>query len=247
MNSLINQFLQLPIDLTQKDYITATNSDNIWKNNFQIYSSEESRVKLSNNRYINANWIYNHYIATQYPYESTQTDFWNMIYETKASVIINLHNINYISSKISEHPTLTIYIINSKNIQNIQINTIIINDHICHHIFYGNWSDGGIPSFDEFNDILKITRLYQTNNPIVVHCKAGIGRTGTFITIHKALELLQLNIEPDIIEIIKDLRKCRAFMVQNANQLSFIADYIQRVTDDILIMKLNIAAIKSLN
>ena len=52
--------------------------------------------------------------------------------------------------------------------------------------------------------------------PIVVHCSAGIGRTGAVVAIEFILERLQQGIPCETMdEVIKELRNYRPYTIQN--------------------------------
>ncbi|KKA26982.1 hypothetical protein TD95_000524 [Thielaviopsis punctulata] len=56
------------------------------------------------------------------------------------------------------------------------------------HLFYTRWPDFGVPAYEDlgsFLQIMELSRQYNTNpvNPRIVHCSAGVGRTGTFIAL----------------------------------------------------------------
>jgi len=96
-----------------------------------------------------------------------------------------------------------------------------------------NWPDFGIPdSSIEMSRLIHIMDIYKKSEeqPIVVHCSAGIGRTGTFVAIHMCLHRAHLGLHYDIKEIIKHLRTQRIGMVQSKEQYSFVYS----VTKDML-------------
>ena len=61
------------------------------------------------------------------------------------------------------------------------------------HIQYREWPDHGLPSSaSTFRYLLRLVDVYHDKQgPIVVHCSAGIGRTGTFCTVRTILEQTQ--------------------------------------------------------
>jgi protein tyrosine phosphatase len=239
--SLLATFIKIPVDLTHQKYITAKQYAK--KNNFNnILASEESRVKLtkSTGDYINANYIFDKYIATQQPNDHTIVDFWHMIHQTKSGVIVNLngennylpqtnhqsygkivvHIIKFIDNKTLQIRKLELYHINNKS-----------EKHTVYHITFKKWKDFDVPLENDFWRLLTIVNMveYQeTNSPIIIHCKAGVGRTGTFIAIHYYYRQLRLGNYIDPIDIIKEMRKARCGMVQNKKQFSFILNIIKR-------------------
>jgi len=64
-----------------------------------------------------------------------------------------------------------------------------------------------------------------TDVPLVIHCSAGIGRTGTFVLLDASLNLIEakksLDAVPDLAQLLICLRKCRMGLVQTFDQLRF--------------------------
>ncbi|HEV8052761.1 MAG TPA: tyrosine-protein phosphatase [Parachlamydiaceae bacterium] len=102
---------------------------------------------------------------------------------------------------------------------------------------YKGWPDRGAPDAKLFNRLLEILDETPTIGPLMVHCSAGIGRTGTLIAAHalrcqiKAQREKTENPAVDVIELIKQMRKQRARMVQSQAQLNAIClsvkDYME--------------------
>jgi protein tyrosine phosphatase len=234
---LINQFESIP----QNPLQNTTNDAilNIYKNNYSNnfpYDITRVILKTCYNDYINASWIFgNTYIATQYPQTSTVDSFWAMIFETNSSIIVNLGCDNdYLPDKQQIFLSITVKIINiqyceSFTIIKLQLECKGINDIIIvHHISYNNWPDFGIPSNEQ--DMILLTNMINilnNNRTIVVHCKAGLGRTGTFIGIHHILTKIEKGeYDNDFIEIVHKMRHSRIGMVQTKQQFSYIIDVV---------------------
>jgi len=87
------------------------------------------------------------------------------------------------------------------------------------------WPDIGIPNSCEVMDEL-INEIDQNkkglNDPILVHCSAGIGRTGTFIAIHSSLHREKFGQEIEVKNQVLHLRSQRVGMVQSLDQYTFI-------------------------
>ena len=83
---------------------------------------------------------------------------------------------------------------------------------------YLAWPDHGVPvnAFSMVNFIKKVrkTHLYKSKDLILVHCSAGVGRTGTFITLDYMLERLKHEDTINIYEFVSQLRQQRVSMVQ---------------------------------
>lgn len=96
-----------------------------------------------------------------------------------------------------------------------------------HHLYYSQWADCRKPdNWKAIHDLSRLARSFKTENPLVVHCSAGVGRSGTFI----ALDFLLMNPrhlaskqEKDAVEhIVHQLRAQRMTMVQTQQQFQFI-------------------------
>lgn len=107
-----------------------------------------------------------------------------------------------------------------------------------YHIHYIVWPDFGIPDVSDFIKLMDIIKLYDTRAhfirnsdnladkyPIVVHCRAGLGRTGVLITIHH--NMVSSNKKIDVINTIQKLREDRNGMVQTADQAYFCQMILQ--------------------
>ncbi|XP_063613434.1 receptor-type tyrosine-protein phosphatase epsilon-like isoform X1 [Penaeus indicus] len=220
---------------------------NRFRNNLPF---DETRVKLSviNNDpfsdYINANHIYGfggylRYIASQGPKDanvSTIGDFWRMIYEQKMDIIIMVANfIEGGRVKVGEYfqrgATLefdgyVVSAIKSEQHPHYIVSTIQVwKGDICHtvtHYHYTRWPDHGVPSEAQtlavmMRDILNTHK----QGGAVVHCSAGIGRTGTVLLVLLMHEMLTIDGDVDPVQILRRLRECRARLVENQAQYNF--------------------------
>lgn len=107
------------------------------------------------------------------------------------------------------------------------------------HYHFNAWPDHGVPSdpgcvlsfLDDVNDSWQAT---GASSPIVVHCSAGIGRTGTFIVIDRLVEEIRergLDTEIDIQRTVGAVRSQRSGLVQTEAQYKFIYLAIQHYVD----------------
>lgn len=97
---------------------------------------------------------------------------------------------------------------------------------------YTAWPDHGVP--DSPQQFLKFTQDVRDNrkdeNPVIVHCSAGIGRTGVLVLMETALCLMEVSEPIYPLEIVKTMREQRAMMIQNAvSVLSFLESHISKV------------------
>lgn len=223
------EFAKIPQDLTLKKYNIAKFCSE--KNNFSnILSSDESRVMLSDDTYINANFIFDQYIATQQPNVNTIDDFWQMVYETNSRLIINLcGENNYLPESFNMYKTIKLTILNNIDKENIQLRKIILSDKIksktVYHIIFKKWKDFDIPTEKDMKRLLSLVEILETDTTrdcrMIVHCKAGIGRTGTFIMIHHILKKIKKGESINFLEVVREMRKARVGMVQTKKQFAF--------------------------
>lgn len=106
-------------------------------------------------------------------------------------------------------------------------------------IQYKTWPDGGVPLRASFLHFLMVYRLLRSHmrfsrSPIVVHCLAGVGRTGTFIAIDMMLdyiasEMLARRIPSlaKVAEVVAALRTCRQRLVDRPGQYAWIYNFLQ--------------------
>jgi len=101
------------------------------------------------------------------------------------------------------------------------------------HIQYTNWKDHKTSSINAIKTLIAIMNINNTNNGLpIIHCSAGIGRSGTFICcdIIKTLILKRKNI--NIYDIVSHLRECRMGMVQTQEQYNFLYKFYNEVSND---------------
>ncbi|XP_072048352.1 receptor-type tyrosine-protein phosphatase kappa-like [Amphiura filiformis] len=248
-----DDFFMLPQELLHS-YATAKHEDNRFKNRYaNIATYDHSRVKLSiqgidlSSDYINASYIdgYNHpnkYIASQGPNKTSIPDFWRMIWEYKLNKIVMLTNLvesgkikcdQYWPDKVIKHGTITVslskeevfaeYTIRSFTLANDNIE----GNHLVCQFHFTAWPDMSVPdNISSFLNFMKIVKTYmeEESQPIVVHCSAGVGRTGAFIAIQSLIEQAQEEGLVDVFQFVCDMRHQRMKMIQTPPQYEFIFD-----------------------
>jgi len=103
------------------------------------------------------------------------------------------------------------------------------------HLHFTEWPDFGVPeSTSGFRQLLEMTEVYRDNGgkphspdsaPVLVHCSAGIGRSGTFLAISIFRELFG-TCDVEIFDIVNALREQRMGMVQCVEQYQFIYQFV---------------------
>ena len=99
------------------------------------------------------------------------------------------------------------------------------------------WEDHAALSedyFDKIKTLIEFVDKYRNAKPVIVHCSAGVGRTGTFISLYNIYhEIMQqiFNSNNEIIEIsvfnlVRKIKELKMFMVENENQYFFLYLFI---------------------
>ncbi|XP_076155286.1 receptor-type tyrosine-protein phosphatase beta-like [Alosa pseudoharengus] len=213
---------------------------------------EPSRVKLSIlgsqfDDYINANYIpgensRKEFIACQGPLPATVNDFWRMIWEKNVRSIVMLtrcneqgrvkceqywppesKSYNNIIVTTTSEITLDDWTLRDFDVKNVKT----AETRSVRQFHYTAWPDHGVPVTTEL--LINFRHLvrehmdqYSLHSPTVVHCSAGVGRTGTFIAIDRIIFQIERESVVDVFGIVYDMRMHRALMVQTEDQYVFL-------------------------
>lgn len=203
--------------------------------------------------YINANYVDGYsdpakYIATQGPLKNTMDDFWRMIWEKNVKTIVMIEEQGkeneptceryWHETEPAEYGHVTVSLLNSCIMTDWTVREFIIwsTDQECtekRDIFqyhFTSWPDHYVPrdtaAFLMFHHKLK-SALSVDPGPIVVHCSAGVGRTGSFIAIDSLMEQMETEKAVDVYGFVARMRKQRNYMVQTQEQYWFIHDVLR--------------------
>ncbi|XP_032804647.1 receptor-type tyrosine-protein phosphatase O-like isoform X1 [Petromyzon marinus] len=200
--------------------------------------------------YINANFIpgqnwIREFIATQGPLPNTQADFWRLVWEQNVRVIVMLTQcvekgrtkcdrywpldtnlechggalVQLISEYVQEEWTTRTFKLMLQEEEETREIT---------HYNYTAWPDHGVPTDKSIAGLLQFVRLVRGSQsepvvrPLVVHCSAGVGRTGTFIALHRLIQHVRKHEFVDILGLVADMRRHRPAMVQTEDQYLFV-------------------------
>ena len=85
------------------------------------------------------------------------------------------------------------------------------------HYHFLSWPDHDVPQFaTALIGFIRRVRSSNTksNQPLLVHCSAGVGRTGTFIVLDSMLERMENEKTVNVYEFLTNTRRKRVHMVQ---------------------------------
>ncbi|KAF3525114.1 hypothetical protein F2Q69_00051429 [Brassica cretica] len=186
------------------------------------------------------------FIATQGPLPHTIEDFWEMVIQQHCPVIVMLTRLvdNYKTVKCGDYfpaedkpREFGKISVKTKWVKTTDTSLLLRNLEVSHketedqqpmsvlHIQYAEWPDHGVPKDTvAAREILK--RLYQVPpslGPIIVHCSAGIGRTGTYCAIHNTIQRILVGDMSalDLAKTVTMFRRQRIGMVQTVDQYFF--------------------------
>uniref|UniRef100_A0A8C4LZU8 protein-tyrosine-phosphatase n=1 Tax=Equus asinus asinus TaxID=83772 RepID=A0A8C4LZU8_EQUAS len=199
--------------------------------------------------------IINQYIACQGPLPHTCTDFWQMTWEQGSSMVVMLTtqvergrvkchqywpeptgSSSYGCYQVTCHSEEgnTACIFRKMTLFNQEVGRIYFPNF---HNFtcYIAWPDHGVP--DDSSDFLDFvchvrSKRAGKEEPIVVHCSAGIGRTGVLITMETAMCLIECNQPVYPLDIVRTMRDQRAMMIQTPSQYRFVCEAILKVYEE---------------
>nr|KAF6486843.1 protein tyrosine phosphatase non-receptor type 3 [Rousettus aegyptiacus] len=242
---------------------------NLDKNRYKdVLPYDTARVLLQGNEdYINASYVnmeipaanlVNKYIAAQGPLPHTCAQFWQVIWDQKLSLIVMLttltergrtkcHQYWPDPPDVVEHGSFHIrcqsedctiaYVFREMLVTNTETG----EEHTVTHLQYVAWPDHGVP--DDSSDFLEFVNYVKSlrvdAEPVLVHCSAGIGRTGVLVTMETAMCLIERNLPVYPLDIVRKMRDQRAMMVQTSSQYKFVCEAILRVYEEGLVQMLD--------
>lgn len=201
--------------------------------------------------YINANYITGYknvdkmYIATQGPRPNTVDDFWRMIWQQNVNLIIMTTSLmeggkkkceRYWPEKLNSVQTfhkISATLVVEETYAHYAYREMTVHDErkedmtprTVRQLHFLTWSDKTRP--DHFLSLLSFRRKVKalqrdSTGPVVIHCSAGIGRTGTYLALDYLLEQLKDEHECSIFGCVEELRYQRMGMVQTTEQYIFL-------------------------
>lgn len=225
----------------------------------EIFPYKHNTVTINNpNKIINGSWIHIPYdksfIATQGPPEFCKDDFWEMCFDYNVKVIVmlcnevedckpkcstyweipNSNDFNILNIEEKEKDINDIYIIREITIQKIKEQ----NTRKFSHFQFKKWPDHKTPDIQNvvynFEKLFDFVKSKKGKDPCVIHCSAGVGRTGVFLSLYILYREIMENNSEDIISfnifnLVRKLKEYRMYLVENINQYIFIYYFIEKL------------------
>uniref|UniRef100_A0A8C7X4P2 protein-tyrosine-phosphatase n=1 Tax=Oryzias sinensis TaxID=183150 RepID=A0A8C7X4P2_9TELE len=216
------------------------------------YVDDDPCSDYINASYIPGNNFRREYIATQGPLPGTKDDFWKMVWEQ------NVHNVVMVTQCVEKgrvkcdhywpfdqdplyYGDLIVQMLSESVLSEWTIREFRICSEeqlsfsrLVRQFHYTVWPDHGIP--DNTQSLIQFVRTVRDyvnrspgSGPTVVHCSAGVGRSGTFIVLDRVLQQLDVRDTVDIYGAVFDLRLHRSHMVQTEGQYSYLHHCVRDV------------------
>ncbi|XP_065517896.1 receptor-type tyrosine-protein phosphatase kappa-like isoform X1 [Lathamus discolor] len=225
------------------------------KNRYKsIIPYDHCRVVLqpsdTGNGYINASYVDSYrsphfFIAAQGPLPGTVLDFWQMVWQEKTSVIVMLTGLveqnktkceQYWPEHEQVYGDFTVTLNNTRTTTGLVTRIFSLQKAGCafprvvEQFHYLLWPDHGVPRNSAqllcLVDVVNKRALEAPAGPVVVHCSAGIGRTGTFIALDFLLKMGKAEGKVDVFHCVQRLREQRIGMVQTKEQYTFLYEVV---------------------
>ncbi|XP_065812899.1 tyrosine-protein phosphatase non-receptor type 5 [Labrus bergylta] len=196
--------------------------------------------------YINANYLKGYggeeqaYIATQGPTVNTVGDFWRMVWQERSPIIVMITNLEEKNEKCAEYwpedtvthegIEITVVTVTQEDDYSLRVFTLKCEgeERSLQQYWYTSWPDQKTP--DKAPPLLELVQEVErareeappSSGPTIVHCSAGIGRTGCFIATSILCKQLRTEGVVDILKTTCQLRLDRGGMIQTSEQYQFV-------------------------
>ncbi|XP_048256427.1 uncharacterized protein LOC124113981 isoform X1 [Haliotis rufescens] len=253
------EYNRLPTGFTAS-YQDSQKPENSGKNKFRgYYPYDHNRVRLTllpdtpGSDYINASLMHSYnqrktYIAAQAPNKKTVGDFWRMIWEHSCSAVVMLTGlVEETKVKCEQYwPADGVMDVGLFTVE-VEVTQIRANFTMRHmkvtskatgesrtvvQFHFTSWPDHGVPDTLALASYIWLVRqtIEGTNGPLLVHCSAGIGRTGTYIAVDSLIDQARGEGVVDILGYVSVMRGQRKNMIQTAAQYECVFHCLVEMT-----------------
>ena len=229
-----------------------------------VYPYQHNVIKIPNNhQFVNASFMHiefrKSFIASQGPNDNTVDDFWQMCFQYKVTRILMLCNEiednkkkcsnywdNNMKSQIFKNIKTEILFQNNSLERKIITIQNTANNEVRQfpHMQFKEWPDHSTPNIQNYVKLFRelfnfVDERYNDkvteNDPVLVHCSAGIGRTGVFLTLYAICKEINKQIENgssdviifNVFNFVRKLKEMRMFSVENINQYNFLYKFLE--------------------
>ncbi|KAM4711792.1 LOW QUALITY PROTEIN: receptor-type tyrosine-protein phosphatase R [Anableps anableps] len=245
------EFAEIPMNFIDPKELDIPNhgTKNRYKT---ILPNPHSRVILKSkscndllSSYINANYIRGYlgdsraFIATQGPMVNTVNDFWQMAWQEESPIIVMITKLKeknekcvlYWPEKRGIYGKVEVLVNSIRECEHYTTRSLTLKcgnqTRELQHYWYTSWPDhktpdSALPLLQLMGDVEAGRRAAASVGPVIVHCSAGIGRTGCFIATTIGCRQLQAEAVVDVLSITCQLRADRGGMIQTGEQYEFV-------------------------
>ncbi|KAM6948832.1 receptor-type tyrosine-protein phosphatase S isoform 3-T3 [Aplochiton taeniatus] len=202
---------------------------------------------LEGSDYVNGSYIDGYrqqrgYIATQGPLAETTEDYWRMLWEHNSTIVVMLTKLREMgrekchqywpAERSARYQYFVVDPMAEYNMPQYILREFKVTDardgqsRTVRQFQFTDWPEQGVPKtgegfIDFIGQVHKTKEQFGQDGPITVHCSAGVGRTGVFITLSIVLERMRYEGAVDIFQTVKMLRTQRPAMVQTEDEYQF--------------------------
>ncbi|ROT62447.1 Receptor-type tyrosine-protein phosphatase R [Penaeus vannamei] len=243
------EFWEVPLNLPDKCDVPGSAAKNRYRT---VLPNEATRVRLDTGdpatAYINANYVRGYdgeekaYVVTQGPLANTVADLWALVMQERSPAVVMITRLKekrrvkcepYVPALSATYGDITVTVKQLIHKNGYTTRQLMLQRreevHETLHFWYTAWPDHKTPTEPDQLlamslevDHVRKTGTGSARGPVIVHCSAGIGRSGCFIAISMAINQLLEEDCVDILGILCQMRLDRGGMVQTGEQYEFI-------------------------
>ncbi|XP_065304748.2 receptor-type tyrosine-protein phosphatase kappa-like isoform X3 [Dermacentor albipictus] len=189
------------------------------------------------------------YICTQGPVEKTVQDFWRMVWQEEICKFIMAANLvedgkpiritTGISRKVerywpetcSKYGDIMVTLVSEEVFVDYSIRTFKVHKsgaaskRVVKQFHFTAWPDHGVPAHPlSLVEMIELAKAHAPSSkaPLLLHCSAGVGRTGTIVLMEAALDMVRAEKRVDVMGLLYKLRQQRVNLVETAEQYEFV-------------------------